>query len=1046
MPATELRTQSGQRVVLGPQLGKGGEGTVFQVRGSSNLAAKIYHPDKVGERREKIEAIVNEQWHKSSIGVAFPIDALYTSANQFVGFTMPLVTGNKPIHELYSPTSRRTEFPKATFPFLIRTALNIAKALARVHSTSCVVGDVNHSGILIGDNALATLIDCDSFQVSVGNRIFLCKVGVPDFTPPELQGKRLDQIQRTPNHDLFGLAVVLFNLLFMGRHPYAGRYSQRGDMPLETAIAQFRFAYSARKNETQMEPPPHVPLLSDIPSELSDAFEIAFGQIGAKKTRPTAADWVDLLTRSERGLVRCARNASHHHFRTAPTCPWCRMEAAYPGFLAFAPPFSTRGSSKPINVGELIAAIGRVPNPGTAPELSSLMPIFAGPPSVRATSAKATWLRSFVGALAGAGASAVVFRLSELGPLLGLVGLCGSAYLGLRRPPEIANGQKLVSQLSASWRNVETQWNKVKEPHQFTEKRREAEELIRVFQNLGAEEARELTNLKARARDHQLRMFLQRFYIVHAKIRGLGNTRKTVLRSYGLETAADVDARRIEGIKGFGPSIAGSIVAWRRSLERQFVFNPNQQINPGDISIVKAAIASKRIDLEKKLRTVLGELESRSNAVSIPRNSLKSAAEQAWKAKGQAEVDYANLASTYYPTPLRLAALAGVVVASVVVQNAVSSNMPDAPRSSHVPLRPNSNPNSQSTNRGTIFDKTAQTRQGPQFPPTGRDEVFDSPNSTGAATAGESKSQSSSHSASASINETPTTSRAAQVRPQGAPEAPPLPRPQIPNVPGLRGTGMSLDWQYFNLGSMFDKAEQAALAPQPQPPVRDTVVDRAQPASTRTAAQSSSDKQPEAASQAAQSRPATEAQPQSVPGTPSSIATMGPASDTASILTERASQLNREIILEVQSRLRELGFLNSYLPGVWDPNSRKALREFKLTNHLTNSDVWDLATEQALRAPSPMRADQSFIGGWSVVPGCVAADAPLSVNLYGAKSDSGLCNFQTVTPAGRGWNVQARCSGIGRGSWTANIRLDVSGNQLIWSSERGRSTYFRCQA
>ena len=317
---TPLRTQSGQQVVLGSELGKGGEGKVYHVRGSSNLAAKIYHSDKAAaQRREKIEAIVTAHWHESAKGVAFPIDALYATTGQFVGFTMPLVSGTKPIHDLYSPTSRRTEFPKANFPFLIRTALNIATALAKVHATGCVVGDVNHSGILVSDNAMATLIDCDSFQVSVGNKMFLCKVGVPDFTPPELQGKRLDHIQRTQNHDAFGLAVVLFNLLFMGRHPYAGRYLQRGDMPLETAIAQFRFAYSARKNETLMEPPPHVPILSDIPSELSR---------------------VEMLARSERELIRCAKSANHHHFKTAPTCPWCRMEAAYPGFLAFAPPFS----------------------------------------------------------------------------------------------------------------------------------------------------------------------------------------------------------------------------------------------------------------------------------------------------------------------------------------------------------------------------------------------------------------------------------------------------------------------------------------------------------------------------------------------------------------------------------------------------------------------------------------------------------------------------------------------------------------------------------
>src|SRR6266567_1946410 len=280
-----LRTQRGRQITLGQELGRGGEGIVYEVSGDRTMAAKIYHQDKISERRQKVEAMVAAGWHKAAPTAAFPIDALFGGTNHFVGFTMPLVNGQNAIHALYSPTSRRTAFPKANFRFLVRTSLNIARAVASVHATGCVIGDVNQSGILISDNALATLIDCDSFQVTVGTKTYLCRVGMEEFTAPELQGKRFDQLIRTVNHDAFGLAVILFYLLFMGRHPFAGKFFGRGDMPMQTAIAQYRFAYSARTGETQMQPPPGVPLLSDIPSELSNAFEIAFGQLGAGKSR-----------------------------------------------------------------------------------------------------------------------------------------------------------------------------------------------------------------------------------------------------------------------------------------------------------------------------------------------------------------------------------------------------------------------------------------------------------------------------------------------------------------------------------------------------------------------------------------------------------------------------------------------------------------------------------------------------------------------------------------------------------------------------------------
>jgi hypothetical protein len=725
-------------------------------------------------------------------------------------------------------------------------------------------------------------------------------------------------------------------------------------------------------------------------------------------------------------------------------------EAAFPGFLAFAPPFSSRGSTKPINIGQLIAAIARVPNPGAAPELSSVMPPFVGSPSVHSVSSKAVWQSSFGGGLAGAAASAFLFRLPELGPLLGLLGVCGSAYLAFRGPPEIANARKLVSQLSASWRNVETQWNQAKDARQFTDQRREADELARGFQNLGAEEARELSNLQAKARDAQLRTFLQRFYIDQAKIEGVGNARKIVLRSYGIETAADIDQRRIQAIKGFGPSIAGSIVAWRMSLERRFVFNPNQPLNPADVSAVKAAVANKRIDLEKKLRIALSQLEKRSSEILSLRNSLKSAAEQVWKAKGQAELDRFNLAKAYYPTSIRLAALAGSVVAGLLIQSVVFSNptsTPDVSRSSHISLSPSSSSTSQTSNGGTM---TAQAAPTLQSQPMARGETSESANSARVGAASEPKGQFPSQSPlGSSSNKTSATSEPEQPRLPGG-GALPLPPPhKTAGIPGLPA-----DSQNSSPRTKLDKTIEAASTPRPAPLVRDTTDGRF--GSVATAADGQSPAQPSVASgnqtktALLRAQPPTEAPPlpppQIIPVTPGLMPTTGSGNEKSSVATESPSPLDREMILGIQSRLQELGFLDRYFPGVWDADSRKALREFKLTNHLINSDIWDLAAEQALYAPSPLRANQSFIGGWSVAPGCIAAgDVPLSVNSYRAKSDGSLCNFQTVTPAGQGWNVQAWCSRIGRVSWPANIRLEVSGDQLTWKSERGLKTYFRCQ-
>ena len=114
--------------------------------------------------------------------------------------------------------------------------------------------------------------------------LYKCKVGVPEFTPPELQGKDLSSVVRTTNHDDFGLAILIFCTLMMGRHPFAGRYLGQGDMPMDRAIAEYRFAYSSRRGSTLMEAPPNVPTLADLPLSLADAFERAFGPGGSRWT------------------------------------------------------------------------------------------------------------------------------------------------------------------------------------------------------------------------------------------------------------------------------------------------------------------------------------------------------------------------------------------------------------------------------------------------------------------------------------------------------------------------------------------------------------------------------------------------------------------------------------------------------------------------------------------------------------------------------------------------------------------------------------------
>src|SRR4051812_38350366 len=93
--------QQKRPVPLGKLLGRGGEGAVFEIVGSSSLVAKIYHLEKAQERRQKIPAMIASGIQTRAQSAAFPIEPLFDHGGGFAGFTMKRLGSRQPVHELY---------------------------------------------------------------------------------------------------------------------------------------------------------------------------------------------------------------------------------------------------------------------------------------------------------------------------------------------------------------------------------------------------------------------------------------------------------------------------------------------------------------------------------------------------------------------------------------------------------------------------------------------------------------------------------------------------------------------------------------------------------------------------------------------------------------------------------------------------------------------------------------------------------------------------------------------------------------------------------
>lgn len=318
---------SGAAVTIGREVGHGGEASVHEIHARTDWLAKVYHKPIDAEKAAKLRAMVAIPDAAVSQIAAWPTRTLHPHSNgPVVGLLMPRVDGHTEIHHLYSPTQQAVRFPGCTWRFLVHVAMNCAAAVDTVHQRGHVIGDVNQSGFMVSQQGTVKLIDCDSFQIRHNGSVFRCHVGVPEYTAPELMGHNFSAVDRTTQHDNFALAVLVFHILFMGRHPFAGRFLGPGDMPIEKAIHDGRFAFSSHAASLQMQPPPFSLSLTSLPANVALMFERAFR--GPASGRPSASEWYRTLGQLRSNVTTCPTDSAHQFPSGQRSCPWCAIESS----------------------------------------------------------------------------------------------------------------------------------------------------------------------------------------------------------------------------------------------------------------------------------------------------------------------------------------------------------------------------------------------------------------------------------------------------------------------------------------------------------------------------------------------------------------------------------------------------------------------------------------------------------------------------------------------------------------------------------------------
>jgi len=608
---------AGQELLIDKRLGKGGEGEVFSIRNMPGFAVKVYFPAFVAEREFKIKAMVEQSLADTAKMVAFPQQVVVDERGSFAGFVMRIVEKHKEIHELQTPGSRQQHFPKADYRFITRAALNVARIFAGVHSIgNVVIGDINERGVLVATDAQVALIDADSFQVKLKGQTYPCTVGVPEYTPPELQGRSLRSIERTVDHDAFGLAICLFRLLCMDRHPFSGRFKGQGDMPLEKAIEEFRFAYSAR--DTGMMPPPGSIRMDDFPREVSLLFEDAFSRDRLGK-RPSAKTWIEALTHLEKSLRPCNVNKLHWFSSAAKDCPWCRMEREHGRSLFFdvdLASFTVGGdrinpaSGYVLDLAALLSSINSVAIPQ---DISIPIPQVSIQPKPSKAAEEARSNKGLVPLirLAGAGAigGAIYGFASGLPGLLAIAIAAVGGWIATRQPSHtgalVAEYRKRATILVAHVEKLQRQAPLDK----VLAKKAEALSAIDEFKALSSQFGGIRSTYDKQRRKNQLEQYLAQFRIRGSGIKKLRSSDVAQLASFGFSTALDAHLRDVQTVHGIGPVKAGSIEAWVRALETKFQFKvAYTQQDQNNIQKLQSEIIRKQQGIEERIKKLVIEL------------------------------------------------------------------------------------------------------------------------------------------------------------------------------------------------------------------------------------------------------------------------------------------------------------------------------------------------------------------------------------------------------------------------------------------------------
>ncbi|RXK87295.1 protein kinase domain-containing protein [Filimonas effusa] len=619
----------------GRVLGKGGEGIVYAITESDDQVLKIYNEAVPEQKVHKLAFMASINDLQLQSYAAWPIDIVSDSGGSVCGFVMRKLTGYVPMHMLFSPLDRKKLFPDKGYNFLVHVARNLAMAFTQLHAKGIVIGDVNEGNLLVNERGMVGMIDCDSFQMKEGERLYYCEVGVPRYTAPELYDTgSFATTVRTESSDSFAMAILIFQLLMLGRHPFAGKNLSSEDISEEKAIRSYMFAYSLKRDVgNYLAPPPDTLPVTMLGEVLVSYFHQSF----ESRDRVAVKQWAAALEQLLVSMKRCARSKVHSYPSVLSECPWCEIKDKRNILYFLDEQVLQADWSKDIDHFVNGIKVEKLSFPPLHPPPA--ITVEANPIDERyrhyntyqhVTTALLVLVTAIV---------AISYSMSFVLALF----LVRLIYLVLPWKKTLKEeGDRYLDRVGTAKSALESALREYYSPvyaSSYSNACTRLKDLIEKYKRLSAVMLYEKQQVEERLYNLQLDVFLRQFLLEDHTIPGIAAKRKEALYRANIYSAADIKILQTQSIQGIGAKYTQELLLWCRQVSADFVYKPDASLLKQEQDKVQAEFDNNKKSLGVEIKGSYSQVLQFKANINARQKQLVAEIDTLYTAVAQAEAD-----------------------------------------------------------------------------------------------------------------------------------------------------------------------------------------------------------------------------------------------------------------------------------------------------------------------------------------------------------------------------------------------------------------------